>query len=361
MTFISKTKIEWWKTDLGDSERQEMLNAFDDKRFTVSSSVATVESLISNILNIPYVVMTNSGSSAILMALLALDINHEDEIIVPDLTWIATAQAPAILGAKVVACDTFFDKPIIDISLIEQKITRKTKAIIPVHLNGRFCDMYELKKIAVKHNISIIEDACKGLFSSFQGKFFGTFGDLGCFSLGMISPISIGFGGVVVTSSQQLYEKLILIRDHGVKRNPECLKSLGFNFKVSDILASIAIPQLKNYKFKINSLIKIHNYYEENLNSKSVTLLKIDKLNGSVPVYVEGYSDRREDVISYLNNNNISISRYHNPVNSAQYLFIKEQPNNNSKRFSDNGFIMPSGPSQDLRDIDIVIDLLNRI
>jgi perosamine synthetase len=359
-TISSEKTINWWKTDLGEAEKLELIKAFSEKRFTISSSVHQVEILASSILKVPYVLMTNSGSSALLMSLLAIDIEPDDEVIVPSLTWIATAQAPAILKAKVILCDTLSNEPVIDTDLIESLITPKTKAIIPVHYNGRYCDMEKIKFLATKYKLSIIEDSCKGLFSSRNGQYLGTLGDIGCFSLGMISPISVGFGGLVATNNLALYEKLKIIRDHGVIRNPECYNTLGFNFKISDLLASMAIPQFKNYKTKIQNLIKIHDYYQSNLNCQALKVLPIDKNLGSVPVYVEGYSENREEVISYLNTRNIYTSKFHIPVHNASYLKTNENSTfHNSTKFSQNALILPSGPSQDFRDIDRVLEALN--
>ena len=360
MPDLIEHKINWWRTDLGDAEKSELLKAFSEKRFTISSSVEQVESLTASILNVPYALMTNSGSSALLMSLLALDIMPMDEVILPSLTWIATAQAPGILRAQVIACDTLKTEPIIDASLIESLITSKTKVIIPVHLNGRYCDMEIIIAIAKKYNLSIVEDSCKGLFSSRNGIFFGTMGDIGCFSLGMISPVSVGFGGLVVTKNLELYEKLKLIRDHGVIRNPENYATLGFNFKISDLLASLAIPQLLSYKSKINNLIKLHNYYQDNLDCSSLKILNIQKNLGSVPVYVEGYAENRQEIIDFLISKNIQVSKFHNPIHTADYLGCERVNLENSIRFTGNTFILPSGPSQDFRDIDRVLEALRK-
>ena len=352
--------INWWRTDLGEAEKTELLKAFSEKRFTVSSSVQRVEGLVSSILNVPYVVMTNSGSSSLLMALMALDIQPDDEVIIPSLTWIATPQAPRVLNAKVIACDTLKSDPIIDVDLIEPLITRKTKAIIPVHLNGRYCEMEAINALAKKYKLAIVEDSCKGLLSSRNGNYFGTLGDIGCFSLGMISPISVGFGGLVVTRNLELYEKLKLIRDHGVIRNPESYATLGFNFKISDLLASLAIPQLLNHKAKVDSLIKLHNYYQENIDCEALRILDIPKKQGSVPVYVEGYSDNREEIIEFLISHGIQTSRFHIPIHTANYLNCNKENLENSTRFSNNTFILPSGPSQEIRDIDLVLETLRK-
>ena len=353
-------KINWWRTDLGEAEKSELLKAFSEKRFTISSSVQKVESLVSSILNVPYVVMTNSGSSALLMSLMALDIQPDDEVIIPSLTWIATPQAARVLNAKVVPCDTLKSAPIIDANLIEPLITRKTKAIIPVHYNGRYCDMETIIALAKKYNLAVVEDSCKGLFSSRNGRYLGTIGDMGCFSLGMISPVSVGFGGLIATGNLEFYEKLKLIRDHGVVRDPENYATLGFNFKISDLLASLAVPQFLDYKAKISSLLKIHDYYQENMDCDALSILDIQKTQGSVPVYVEGYSESREEIINCLTSQGIQVSRFHNPIHTAGYLNCTIEHLENSSRFANNTFILPSGPSQEIRDIDLVLEVLRR-
>lgn len=355
----SEAPINWWRTDMGEAEKNEMNAAFEGRRFTTSSSAQEVETIAANILGIKHVLCTNSGSSALLMSLLAIGVGPGDEVIVPSLTWIATANAAAILGAKVILCDTLGESPVIDHDQIESLITPKTKAIVPVHLNGRVCNLSVIQEISAKYGIHIIEDSCKALLSKFQQKYLGTRGDIGCYSLGMISPISIGFGGLVATNNSSLYQKLLLIRDHGVNRNPESYDHLGFNFKVSDILVSMAKPQFLDYERRIQSLIQIHNYYEANIKNNKLKIMPIDKKSGSVPVYVEAFSLEREEIINYLDNKNISTSRYHKSIDEAAYLrnAIGQFPN--SLKFATNSFILPSGPSQSYSDIDRVIRHLN--
>ncbi|MBS0624633.1 MAG: DegT/DnrJ/EryC1/StrS family aminotransferase [Verrucomicrobia bacterium] len=350
--------IPWWYTQLGEPEKQKLLEAFDQRRLTLSRSAQEVEQLFASLLEVPYAVLTNSGSSAILMALLSLGIEPGDEVIVPSLTWIATAQAPAILGAKVKLCDSTYEAPIIDVKKLESLVTHKTKAIIPVHLNGRECDLKAIRKIADPYGVKIIEDSCKALFSKSNEGYLGTLGDLGCFSLGMISLVSVGYGGLVVTRKKELYEKLKKIRDHGVQRDPEDYAHLGFNFKISDLLASLAIPQLQNNKNKIQRSIQLHERYSESIKHPDISILPIKTKAGQVPVYAEAYSERREEVIQYLQENGIQVSRYHHPMHRALYL-NPEGSFPNAERFTKNSFILPSGPSQKMEDIDFVIKTLN--
>lgn len=350
--------IPWWYTEFGEPEKLELLKAFSEKRFTISKSVDLVERMMARILDVPYVVLTNSGSSALLMAFLAIDLQSDDEVIVPALTWIATPQAPAILKARVVMCDCQEDRPIIDVKQLEKLITKKTKAFLPVHLNGRACDMDAINELAKSVGAYVIEDTCKGLFSRNHKGYLGTLGDMGCFSLGMISPISIGYGGMVVTRNKALYEKLKMIRDHGVQRQPESYCYLGYNFKISDLLASMAVPQLEAAETRINHLVNLHDYYEQHLNHPYLTIVPVDKKSGGVPVYVEGRSSSREEIIAFLNKNNIQVSRYHLPINRASYLKAEGQfPH--AKALADECFILPSGPAQPLHNVQIVVEQLN--
>lgn len=351
--------INWWYTELGSAEKESLLNAFTEKRLTLGQIVKQAEEMFASLLNVPYTVMVNSGSSALLMALLALGIEPEDEVIVPSLTWIATPQAPALLHAKVKLCDCTFDAPIIDTGQLEELVTKKTKAIIPVHLNGRECDLDAIQSIASLTGAYVIEDACKALFSKGSKGYLGTIGDIGCFSLGMISLVSVGYGGLIATRRKDIYEKLIKIRDHGVQRAPESYPHLGFNFKISDLLASLAIPQLQVLEKKAQRAAALHDFYTNELNHPNIRILPIDKKSGKVPIYVEAYSEKREEIIAYLLEKKIQTSRYHLPVHHAPYLKA-ENAFPNAERFTKNSFILPSGPSQDMDAIAKVVDALNK-
>jgi len=350
--------IPWWYTELGELEKKHLIEAFDQKKLTLSTSVQQVEELFSSLLQVPYTLMVNSGSSALLMALLAIDIQPEDEIIVPAVTWIATAQAPALLHAKVKICDCRQDAPIIDVEKLQKLITPKTKAIIPVHLNGRECDLEAIRTLASSSGAWIIEDACKAMFSRGKKGYLGTLGDIGCYSLGMISLVSVGYGGLVATKKKELYEKLKKIRDHGVQRNPESYAYLGFNFKISDLLASLAIPQLQNIEIKIRNSVSIHDFYESSLRHPDVKVLSIDKRSGSVPIYTEAYSERREEIVSHLQEKGIQVSRYHLAMHKAAYL-SPQGVFPNADRFTKNSFILPSGPSRSREEISKVIETIH--
>ncbi len=355
-------KIGWWFTKInGVKEREKVLSAFDNKCFSLGPITRELEEKFASTLKVPYVVMTNSGTSALTMALMASGVSSGDEVILPVLTWIATAQAAEILGAKTILVDCLPDIPLIDVSQVKKKITLKTKAIIPVHLNGRACDLDKLIKIGKENNITIIEDACKAMTSKTEKGYLGTIADIGCFSLGMMSLVSSGgYGGFVATKNEKLYNKLKLIRDHGVIRGADERYLLkGFNFKISDVLSAIGAAQLSHIKEKREHIDEVYRRYVEGLSL--LNYLKIIKVSSNeASLMVDAQSKYREQIIEYLAQNNVEAERFHVPLHKAKYNESQEEFPNASK-FSSEGFVLPCGPSQPLENVDRCIELLKKL
>lgn len=200
--------------------------------------------------------VTFSNATAALHAAYAVcGIAAQDEVIVPAITFAATANAALYCNATPVFADIRFSTGLIDESKIEAHITPRTKAIVPVHYAGNLCDMDTINRIAQKHNLIVIEDAAHALGSfDAAGKSAGTFGQMGIFSFHPVKPITTGEGGAVVTDDEKLAEKLRLFRSHGIERgrlwNQEMV-TLGYNYRLSDIACALGISQLK----KLNRLI----------------------------------------------------------------------------------------------------------
>jgi dTDP-4-amino-4,6-dideoxygalactose transaminase len=350
-------KIPWWFTSIGEQEKEQVIEAFDNRRFSLGKVTEELEKQFAAMLGVPYAVATTSGTAALTMALMSIGIEPGDEVIIPDLGWIATANAAAILGAKVVLVDCLPDSPLIDPKAVEKKITKKTKAIIPVHLNGRACQIEELKKF----NIPIIEDACKAMVSKHKGKCLGTFGQLGCYSLGMVSLISIGYGGMVATSDQKLYEKLILIRNQGVEsyENEQYLAK-SFNFKISDISAAIGLGQLSRLDQKIEHINKIYRTYKVGIKDLSfIEMIPVDLDNGEKSLLIEVRSKNKKKVMDYLVDNGVEPLNFHIPLHKAPYL-NNEGVFPNATSYADESFILPCGPSQPLENIEAVVEILKK-
>lgn len=242
--------------DIGKEEIREVTAVLSEKSLTSSSfdggkRVQQFEKLLSKFVKSKFAVAVNSGTAALQASLYAIDIKPGDEVLVPSFTFVATANSVKSVGAKPVFVDILKDNYTMDPDDLRKKITRRTKAIIPVHLYGHMAYMDEILEMAKKKNIKIIEDASQSLGSKLKGKHSGTFSHLGCFSLYGVKVITSGEGGAIVTDDKKLFEKLRQIRNHGLAKN-NLTTRLGLNLRLSEISAAIAKIQMK----KLPSFLK---------------------------------------------------------------------------------------------------------
>jgi dTDP-4-amino-4,6-dideoxygalactose transaminase len=311
----------------------------------MGSVTEELEHRIGEALDVPYVVATSSGSIALLMSMMALGIKAGDEVIIPNRTWIATAHAPMILGAKPVLVDVLPDRPIMDTSLIREKINSKTKAIIPVQLCGCAVYMEEVWEIDKEYNLAVVEDTAQGLFSKYNGKYMGTQSDIGCFSMAVSKLVSSGQGGFAVTKDKELYEQMRLIRTHGVANVNAATPfvRMGFNFRYTDIHASIGLVQLDKVNNRIENLKYIYEKYKNGLSELNfLKLIPIDIENGEIPLYIEVLVENREKVVEYLLLNNIETRLFYPDLDSAIHLKSNyDFPN--AHLFERQGLVLPCG------------------
>lgn len=224
------------------------------------------EELFKKHLDVKYAMATSSCTGAMHMGLSALGISYNDEVILADINWIASAAPITYLGAKPVFVDILADTWCIDPSKIEAAITPKTKAIIAVHLYGNLCEMDEIMKIAKKHNLYVIEDAAEAIGSIYKGKRAGSIGDFGVFSFHGTKTITTGEGGMFVTNNPELYEKVSILNSHG--RNPKNTKQfwaeiIGFKYKISNIQAAIGCAQMERIEELIEKKREIFFEYHK--------------------------------------------------------------------------------------------------
>ncbi len=206
--------------------------------------VAELEAAFAEYCGTKYAAAVNSGTAALHAALYALGVGPGDEVITVPYTFMATFNAILMTGAKPVLVDIEPNSFMIDVAKIEQAITSKTKAIIPVHLYGQPCDFDELKAIADKHGLKIVEDACQAVGAEYKGRRAGNLGDLGCFSLYATKNIMCGEGGVITTNDETYVTAIKQFRQHGMSAQYEYV-DIGYNYRLTDLQAAIAVEQLK--------------------------------------------------------------------------------------------------------------------
>jgi len=211
-----------------------------------------------------YGVAVSNGTVAIHLALIALGIGEGDEVIVPDLTFAASINAIIHANATPVIVDVEEESWCIDPKKIEESITSKTKAIIPVHLYGQACDMSSIMKIAEKHNLKVIEDCAEAHGAMYGGEKVGSFGDIGCFSFFGNKVITTGEGGMCVTNNVVLDEKLRVLRDHGMSKTKRYWHDVvGYNYRMTNLQAAIGLAQLE----RIDEIHRNRNHYEQTYKS----------------------------------------------------------------------------------------------
>ena len=303
-----------------------------------------------------------NGSDAIVFALKACGVKNGDEVILPANSFIATAWAVAACNAKPVYVDVCSDFNI-DPDLIENKITKKTKAIIPVHFTGRIAKMIQILKIAKKYKLSVVEDAAQAIGAEYYNNKAGAFGDIGCFSFHPLKNLGLyGDGGAVTLNNKKLYEEIKMLRNHGLVNRDLC-KIWGYNSRLDELQASFANTKLK----LINKWTKRHrqiaSIYKQGLKNKVVVPLEEKH---EFPVY-HNFIIRvrnRKKLINYLEVNNID-TKIHYPIPLhlqpvSKKLGYKKGDMPSTELFSKQILSLPIYPELKNYQLNYIIDKINK-
>lgn len=255
--------------EIGEEELEEVRKVFESKYLVHGDKVEELEELLKNYLGAKHAIAVSSGTAALHLALVALDIKPGDEVIVPDFTFPATSNVVELIGASTKFVDINLDSLCIDTSKIEEKITKNTKAIIPVHEFGQCADMDNITALAEKYNLKVIEDAACALGAEYKMKKAGTIGDIGCFSLHPRKAITTGEGGILITNNDEIAEKLRIRRNHGltyINGKPQFITA-GFNYRMTNIQGAIGVAQIRKLSRINNSRTQVAKKYTELLES----------------------------------------------------------------------------------------------
>jgi perosamine synthetase len=260
--------------DLRGNERKYVLDCLDTNWISsLGKYIPLFEQKFSAYCGCSNGVSVSNGTVALHLALAALGIGPGDEVLVPDLTFVATPNAVSYTGAKPVLVDSEAKTWNIDPLKIEEKITKKTKAIIPVHLYGHPCDMEAIMKIAEEHNLFVVEDCAEAHGAECRGKKVGSIGDVGCFSFYGNKILTTGEGGMCLTSDEKLAERMRLLKDHGMGKRRYYHPEIGFNYRMTNIQAAIGLAQLERIDEIIAIKIRHAKLYEKFLKPcKGITL-----------------------------------------------------------------------------------------
>jgi len=291
----------------------------DSQRFVNGPVVQQFEENFANFCGTKFAVGCSSGTDALIMSLIALQIGCGDEVITTPFTFFATAEAIIRMGGTPVFVDIDEKTFNIDTSKIEEAITEKTKAIIPVHLFGQCSNMDEIKRIAKKHDLKIIEDAAQAVAAEWKGERAGSMGDTGCFSFFPAKNLgAYGDGGMVTTNSEELYQKMLRTRQHGIDmKNPYHYEHIGGNFRLDALQAGVLNVKLRYIEWWSRQRNENAQEYNSRLNKNLAPLTE-----GPTPPFVssDGYhvfnqyvirSSKRDNIRKRLNDSKIGCNVYY--------------------------------------------------
>ena len=314
--------------DIDDEEIREVRNVLSEKSLTSSSfdggtRVQQFEKLLSKFVKSKFAVAVNSGTAALQASLYALDIKTGDEVLIPSFTFVATANSVLSTGAKPIFVDILKENYTMDPDDLQKKITKNTKAIVPVHLYGNVAYLDRISEIAKKFNIPIIEDSAQSLGSTFKKKHTGTFFEMGCFSMYPAKVMTAGEGGFIVTNNKKFRDKLLMIRNHGMVKGYDT-RVLGLNLRLPEINAAIATVQMK----KLPKFLKIRQKNAELLSkllSKLNLNLPVERKNENVNWYLYTVTTPKRNIfLKKLNSKGIGAASYY-PIPVHKTPFYKSK------------------------------------
>ena len=326
----------------------------------VSKYITMFENNFSKYCGRKYGVATSNGTTALHLALCALGIGPGDEVIVPDITFAATINAVLYTGATPVIVDVEREGWCIDPKLIIDAITSKTKAIIPVHIYGQPCDMQQIMNIANEHNIFVIEDCAEAHGAEYDGKKVGSFGIISCFSFFGNKVITTGEGGMCVTDSRELDEKMRVLRDHGMSKKQKYYHEVvGFNYRMTNMQAAIGAAQVEHLSEILQWREELEKSYREQLlgidfiELQSIGLKNRKKINWLFSILVK--DEMRDSILSRLKENGIDARPFFTPLSEMDiYKKYANKTYDVSEELSHRGINLPTT-------IEVTEDMISKI
>ncbi len=301
---------------------------------------------------------TSSGTSALHLIFLALKIKNGDEVLIPDLTYVSTANAVKYTGAKPVFIDVDKEIGTIDPSRIEEKITKRTKAIIVVHIYGHPADMDGINVIAKKHNLIVIEDACQAHGALYKGKKVGSLSKVGCFSFSGAKIITTGEGGMIVSDDENLIKNVAsLKRNFTSKGNNFYHSDIGYNYRLTNIQAALGLAQLEKIQKLLGIKLKNAKLYNTFFKDEKLIQIPHEKpwAKSSYWLYsmVLKKTGLRDKLIDYLKDKGIETRPFFVPMHKLP-MYKEKVKFPVTDYLSENGISLPSGLTLSTRDIDYV-------
>lgn len=342
MEFIPQ--IEPW---IDDTELEELTVVIKSTFISENSKTEEFLDRVRDLTASSQAIAMSNGTLAIVAALMAAGVGRGDEVIIPDLTFIASSNAVLMIGAIPVFCDVHRETGCMDIGSARARITPKTKAIMPVHLYGQTVEMHELMAMAAEEGVMVIEDAAESFGITYHGQHTGTFGRFGTFSFFANKTITCGEGGVVLCQTEEDFRELYRIKNHGRDRKGIFVhENIGFNFCFSDLHAAVGVAQMRKFDRIMEGKQRNFDFYVEHLDGKSgISVIQPPEYVRSNHWFVNILVDDPHGLSTFLQDNGVGTRRLFYPMHKQPcYAHLDTEAHANSTWLYDHGLSLPSGP-----------------
>jgi len=371
---MNMKKYSYGKQTIDSDDINSVVDTLKSDYLTQGPKVKEFEDKLCKVTGAKYAVAVSNGTAALHLAILALGIGVGDEGITTPITFVASANCLRYVGANVKFADIEEDTGLIDPNEIIKQINPRTKVLIPVHYAGQSCDMEEIAKIAKKHKLYVIEDAAHAIGSTYKGHKVGSckYSDLTTFSFHPVKTITTGEGGAITTNNPKLYQKLLILRTHGITQKPDIapwyyeMSDLGYNYRLTELQCSLGISQLNKIDKFINKRIALAKRYTKfflrNTNIRVLKLLNNNK--NTYHLYVIKVRDKaiRLALFNHLKKYNINCQAHYIPVYWQPYyqkLGFKIGHCPNAEIFYERILSIPIYPNLSYIEQKNIIDIIN--
>ena len=373
----SKIKFPAYEPWISEDDKKIINKTLSQSMLTLGPQLEKFEAEFCKYSKARYAIAVSNCTAALHLSLMALGIKKNDEVIIPDLTFVADANAILACNAKPVVADINKDNFFLSLSNVKKSITKRTKAIIPVHIYGQVCNIDEILDIAKNNNIKVVEDCAHAIGTFHKSKHVGTLGSTGCFSFYPTKNITTAEGGMVTTNSKEIAEKVRQLRSHGMTKSLKSRYSSeypwifdiiepGYNYRLDEIRSALGVTQLKRIK-KINELRKKASlYYHKNLQNIPGIILP-DMINDNSHSYhlytirvTKPFKFSRNQLYKKLKDNGIRTTVYWMPIHeyAAYRKFAKKSNIVNTAKIYDEILALPLFPNISKKHQDAVIKVI---
>ena len=328
-------------------EYDEIKSVLDSNYLNEGEVSTRFEQDVARLMGVKHAIATTSGTAAIFLALAGVGVGPGDEVIVPDVTFIATANAVMLTGAKPVLVDIDPATLNMDPEAMSAAITGRTKAVVPVHVSGRSANLMVIQEIARSHGIAVVEDAAEAFMSALDGKYLGTIGDVGCLSFSPNKVITTGQGGMALTNDDALHVRLCELKDHGRPvrgtGGDDIHHSVGYNFKLTNLQSAVGLGQLTALQPRLERQKQIYRIYADNLRGlPGITFPGFHLETGEVPLWTDALVERRDELDQYLQQRGAHCRRFWFPIHTQAPYRLPDDNFPNSTRVMPHAIWLPS-------------------